>query len=197
VTTNAGPLIVPPDGGTNASDGLKDIKGLVAIPSGWAWLGWVLGGLLLLALAIFLWRRWRKKALQPKLVPALAPHTVAYLKLREALLLLQEPRPFCILVSDTVREYLEKRFQFHAPDRTTEEFLEEMQQSPLLSYDQKEALGRFLTSCDLVKFARYEPTLPELKALHDAALRLVDETAMPQLPPSRPPALATTTLAGS
>ena len=93
------------------------------------------------------------------------------------MLLIHEPRPFCILVSDTVREYLEQRFQFHAPERTTEEFLEEMQASPLLTLEQKEALGHFLTRCDLVKFARFEPAVTELKSLHDAALRLVDETS--------------------
>lgn len=197
MNTNAGGLIVPPDLGTAGTNGLKDIKGLVPIPSGWSWVGWVAGGLLLLALGIFLWRRWRRKALQPKLSPAMAPHTIAYLKLRDALLLIQEPRPFCILVSDTIREYLEKRFRFHAPDRTTEEFLEEMQESSLLSYEQKDALGRFLTSCDLVKFARYELALTELKALHDAALRLVDETAQPEAPASKTTPFPASTRAAS
>jgi len=42
--------------------------------------------------------------------------------------------------------------------------------------DQKESLGEFLKRCDLVKFARYEPGEPELRDLHQSAVRLVEET---------------------
>jgi len=38
-------------------------------------------------------------------------------------------------------------------------------------------LADFLTRCDLVKFARYEPTEEDLLSLLDSALKLVDETA--------------------
>jgi hypothetical protein len=79
-------------------------------------------------------------------------------------------------VSDTVRFYLEERFTFHAPERTTEEFLHELQNTNLLLPDQKESLGEFLKRCDLVKFARYEPREVELRDLHDSAVRLIDET---------------------
>ena len=41
---------------------------------------------------------------------------------------------------------------------------------------QKESLGEFLQQCDLVKFAKYEPGEPEMRELHGAALRLVEET---------------------
>ena len=80
------------------------------------------------------------------------------------------------LVSDTVRWYLEERFDFHAPERTTEEFLYELQGTNLLTPDQKDSLGEFLKRCDLVKFAKYEPGEPELHDLHDSAMRLVEET---------------------
>jgi hypothetical protein len=42
--------------------------------------------------------------------------------------------------------------------------------------EQKESLGDFLASCDLVKFAKYEPGENELHDLHSSALRLVEET---------------------
>jgi hypothetical protein len=80
------------------------------------------------------------------------------------------------MVSDTIRLYLEERFDFRAPERTTEEFLYELQGTNLLTSDQKDSLGGFLQSCDLVKFARYEPGEAELRNLHDSALRLVEET---------------------
>ena len=90
--------------------------------------------------------------------------------------MISEPKPFSILVSGAIREYLEERFDFHAPDRTTEEFLYELQGSPLLTRDQKASLADFLASCDLIKFAKYEPTEMELRGLYQSALRLVNET---------------------
>jgi hypothetical protein len=104
--------------------------------------------------------------------------------LEKALALIAHPKPFCTLVSDTVRTYLEERFDFHAPERTTEEFLHELQGTKLLAAEQKEKLGEFLECCDLVKFAKYEPVENELRGLHGSALRLVEETEpKPELPP--------------
>jgi hypothetical protein len=88
------------------------------------------------------------------------------------------------LVSDTIRWYLEERFDFRAPERTTEEFLYELQATNLLTPDQKTSLGDFLNRCDLVKFAKYEPGEPELRDLHASAVRLVEETE--PLPLSQP-----------
>ena len=79
-------------------------------------------------------------------------------------------------MSDTARQYLEERFEFRAPERTTEEFLHELRRTNLLSADQKNSLSEFLQQCDLVKFAKYEPREPELRELHGSALRLVEET---------------------
>jgi len=116
-------------------------------------------------------------------VPVIPAHVRAKQKLQEALALLGQPREFCILVSDTIRWYLEERFDFHAPERTTEEFLYELRGTELLTRDQKESLGDFLNRCDLVKFAKYEPGEPELRDLHAAALRLIEETEPQQPPP--------------
>ena len=80
------------------------------------------------------------------------------------------------MVSDTIRFYLEERFDFRAPERTTEEFLRELGGTDLLAPEQKESLGKFLESCDLVKFAKYEPRENELRELHGSAVKLVEET---------------------
>jgi hypothetical protein len=159
--------------GTN---GLRDIKPPVEIPSGWAWVGWGLAALAVAALSFWAWRYWQRRRAQVPPVPVIPPHILAKQKLREALALIGQPREFCILVSDTIRWYLEGRFDFHAPERTTEEFLYELQGTNLLTPDQKDSLGEFLRRCDLVKFARYEPGQPELHDLHDSAMRLVEET---------------------
>jgi hypothetical protein len=164
---------LPAQAGTND---IRALKPPVEIPNFWIWV-WVGIGVLVVAAAIFaIWWSSRKKVAMPPIVPIIPPHEEARKKLQEALAMLDQPKPFCVLVSDTVRVYLEKRFDFRAPDRTTEEFLYELKATDRLLPDQKESLGEFLSVCDMVKFAKYEPGKPELQALHNSASRLIDET---------------------
>jgi len=153
-----------------------NLKPLIAIPNGWLWFIWIVSALMVCAAAWLLWRYWRKKAATPLPIPLIPPHVRARRALDAALALISEPKPFSIAVSGAIRAYLEERFDFHAPERTTEEFLFELQGSDLLTTEQKLSLGDFLASCDLIKFAKYEPTEMELRGLHAAALRLVNET---------------------
>ena len=155
---------------------IHDIKPPMEISEGLAWLWWTLGALLVLFLLWLVWRHFQQHDKPVNLPPPIPAHVRARQKLAEALALLSQPKPFCILVSDTVRFYLEERFNFRAPERTTEEFLRELQNTNLLGGEQKESLGRFLESCDLVKFAKYEPGESELVDLHHSALKLVEET---------------------
>ncbi len=195
--TNSPAVIVPAlpsatnAAGTNALAGdIRDIKAPAEIPSGWLWLGCLLGALAVAAVSCFVWRYWRKHRARPQALEAIVPpHERARRKLQEALKLIYDPRPFCIAVSDTLRTYLEEAFSMRAPERTTEEFLEELQSSALLSLSQKQSLADFLMRCDLVKFARDEPTVEHLQELCESALRLVDETSYFQpraeaIPPS-------------
>ena len=165
-----------PDIHTNAAATLRDIKPPVHIPTGWEWMVWILGGLAVVALLYGAWLWWRRRRAAVPPVPVIPPHVRARQRLEEALALLSRPREFCIVVSDTIRWYLEERFDFRAPERTTEEFLHELQGTDLLTQEQKRSLGEFLEKCDLVKFAKYEPAEPELRDLHGSALRLVEET---------------------
>ncbi|MEY2427306.1 MAG: Ca-activated chloride channel [Verrucomicrobiota bacterium] len=160
----------------NATNGLRDIKPPVVIPTGWALVFWIAGIVAFAALMAWLWRYWQKRRAQIPQVPVIPPHVRAKQRLAEALSLIGQPREFCILVSDIIRHYLEERFEFHAPDRTTEEFLHELRSTDRLTVTQKESLGGFLQSCDLVKFARYEPGESELRDLHGSAVSLVEET---------------------
>jgi hypothetical protein len=160
----------------SAANDIRDIKPPIEITSGWAWLWWALAILALIAAAVLIWRWWQKRKAIVPVVPPIPAHIRAKQKLAEALALISQPKPFVTAVSDTARFYLEERFQFHAPERTTEEFLRELAGTKLLLPEQKESLGNFLESCDLVKFAKYEPGEYELRELHGSAVRLVEET---------------------
>lgn len=155
---------------------IRDIKPPIEIPNDWAWLWWVLAALIALAVILFFLLRWKKGRSRIVLPPPVPPHVRARQRLQEALALIAQPKPFVVAVSDAARAYLEDRFKFRAPERTTEEFLRELGNTDRLLPDQKESLGNFLASCDLVKFAKYEPGEEELRGLHHSAVRLVDET---------------------
>ena len=161
---------------TSVVNDIRDIKPPIEIPTGWEWLWWVViaAAVAIAALLLWLWLRNRKLNIVPP--PPIPAHIRAKQKLEQALSLITQPKPFVTAVSDTVRNYLEERFNFHAPERTTEEFLRELAGTKLLLPDQKESLGNFLESCDLVKFAKYEPGETELRGLHGSAVRLVEET---------------------
>ena len=155
---------------------IRDIKPLIEIPTGWEWLWWTLAALVIVVIAVIVWRWWQKRRSQVVFVPPVPAHVRAKQKLDEALALIAQPKPFVVAVSDTARAYLEERFNFRAPERTTEEFLRELSDTDLLAAEQKESLGNFLENCDLVKFAKYEPQETELLGLHSSAVKLVEET---------------------
>lgn len=173
---------------------IRGIKPPVDIPDPWLLLWVLLSGLaaaILVLVIVGLFRRKKAREIEAVVVP---PHVRAKQRLAEALRLIGDPNQFCTEVSLTLRLYLEERFTLRAPERTTEEFLVELQNSKHLTLDQKLSLGDFLQSCDLVKFARHEPTESNLRQLHDSALRLVDETqfepintVQPAAPVDNPP----------
>ena len=203
--TNSSTVIIPaPSPATNAAAtnalaaDIRDVKAPVEIPGGWFWLGCVVGALAAALLSYFAWRYWRNhRAQAPAPALVIPPHERARRKLQEALDLIDQPRLFCTLVSDALRLYLEEAFSLRAPERTTEEFLDELQSSALLSFSQKQLLGDFLMRCDLVKFAKHEPPVDQLQELYQSALKLIDETSVflqkqtslsQPAPPTRPDA---------
>jgi hypothetical protein len=161
---------------TAVANDIRDIKPPIEIPSGLEWLWWTLGIAAAVTLLLLAWRYWHRRLTNISATPPVPAHIRAKQMLERALAFLVEPKQFCTLVSGTIRVYLEERFNFHAPERTTEEFLRELQATNLLSAEQKEKLGKFLASCDLVKFAKYEPGENELRELHHSAVQLVEET---------------------
>ena len=178
MATNSGILIPPPAPAQTVAttNDIRPIKPPVAVPDPWTWVFWIAGVLLALGLLVAILLLLLKRQKQRTFVPPLPPHARARIKLEAALLLIHEPRAFAIAVSDAVRVYLEERFQLRAPERTTEEFLRDLQKTSALTAPQKESLSAFLDQCDLMKFARFEPTEAALRELHESALRLVHET---------------------
>jgi hypothetical protein len=166
---------------TSPQDNLEDIRPPLFFLHSWFWLWIALGILGAIALLVLTWFWLRPhRLLSPK-----SAYELALEKLEKALALLREdnPMPYAIFVSETIRSYLGQRFQAPSTLRTTEEFLRQMEAdraTPLAEH--RDLLRDFLQSCDLVKFARYQPTLTELELVQQRATTFV--TATKPLPPS-------------
>lgn len=79
-------------------------------------------------------------------------------------------------LSAILRYYIEARFDLHAPERTTEEFLKEMADAKVFDERQEAFLTSFLKHCDYVKFARLEPTRSEMDERFEQVYQFVNET---------------------
>ena len=166
---------------SSPDSGLTDIRPPIFYLHSWFWLWIALAIVGAIALLILLWSLFRpNRQLTPK-----SAYQLALEKLEKARALLREddPMPYAIFVSETIRSYLGQRFQTPSTRRTTEEFLRQMEadlNTPLAEHS--DLLRTFLQSCDLVKFARYQPTLPELEQVQGRAVSFVAATK--PLPPS-------------
>jgi hypothetical protein len=61
---------------------------------------------------------------------------------------------FFVRLTDILRLYIENRFSLQATESTSEEFIQEIRRDTILSEKQQVALENFLSTADLVKFAR-------------------------------------------
>lgn len=139
-----------------------------------------LGAAALLLLAAALWLRRRRRLGQPAAAPQPLAHERAYrdleLLLAEALPRRGLMKPYYVRLSEILRGYIEERFGLRAPEQTTPEFLHALGTSPVLSCEQKRLLQEVLEHCDLVKFAKHQPSLAEADAACAAVKRFIDET---------------------
>ena len=75
-----------------------------------------------------------------------------------------------------MRGYIERRFDVSAPEMTTEEFLAAAACDSRFGSGTTDELKRFLTACDLVKYACHLPATVEADAALNAAADFVEHT---------------------
>ncbi len=159
---------------------IADIENVVDMPSQssylFLWAGLAAAASVVIGLWIYLRREKIKKAVRI-FKPA---HEIAYERLRvlvaEDLIKAGKLKEFYERISNILRHYIEDRFDLHAPERTTEEFLAEIQFSQVLASDDKESIGNFLKHCDLVKFAKYNPTTEQIQKTFDLVKEFIEKT---------------------
>src|SRR5215469_1143360 len=88
--------------------------------------------------------------------------------------------PFCLAVSDVVREFIEEVLPVRAMHRTTNEFLHDVSLSDLQLAPHRETLANFLQHCDLAKFARWSLSIPQMEAMLSSAKDFVIDLGKPK-----------------
>ena len=164
---------------------LKDNAGPLPVRQRDYLLVYIAGGLVAAGLgailALLIRRRLRaRKPAAPKAPPRPA-HEVAMEKLDRLGGLLAEGgdlRPFYFELSEAIREYLGGRFGFDSLEMTTEELVATMRRVTLASA--RGVVGAeiegWLSSCDLVKFAKVSPSTEQARGALETAIRMVAST---------------------
>lgn len=172
----------------NQTNIIEDLT-LMPLPAWWQ-NPWLLGALLVAAIVLgyLAYRFWP----QPKPAPAAPPAPKGPPPDATALERLRVLREriaslghyaLSIEVSDILRDYLGDRFPSPAKFQTTREFLTSMARDASGHTGLPEAkLRGFLSTCDLLKFAKGHASLQEQAALIDTAEEIVRNTAQARNP---------------
>jgi hypothetical protein len=163
---------------------IEDIEDVVEMPAPASyWWAWATGVVVIVGAAggLLYWLRRRHVELVRIFKPA---HEIAYDRLRalvnEDLISAGRIEEFYERISSILRHYIEHRFDLRAPERTTEEFLIELQWTEALTESDKKDLGEFLCHCDLVKFARHSPTSEQIQRTFDLVKAFIEKTKSDQ-----------------
>jgi len=163
---------------------LRDIKPQASLPLPAMW-PWVVGGLLVALLVAliagwFIHRWWlHRKAVLANAPDNRLPYEVALDELTqiEGLNLPSQQRykEHYTLVSDVLRQYVDKAFQIPTLDRTTGEIRRSLR-LVAIKLESQQQLTEMLNEADLVKFAKVQPEPVMAQDYIEEARRFVDET---------------------
>lgn len=162
---------------------IHDIRGPIEILTLWQqiipYILVALGVILVSALIYFFIRKRKSKSsnvLEETI--QLSPYETALKELEEArkLMLPGEDKALAIALSMTIRNYLEEEYHLPAPEKTTEEFLNDMKGTVHFGGYTLELLENFLKMCDLAKFAKKKLSAVEQEAIYKSAHEFVQST---------------------
>lgn len=169
---------------------IKDVKEPLSLPISWKQIAIYVGiGLLIVlilaAILIFVIIRKKpedfKNMVQRKPLP---PHEIAYAKLQtlkeRKLWQAGMVKEYHSDISEIIREYLEKRYDFNALEQVSDEIITEMRDR--IDEEVLKKLGKILELSDLAKFAKLQPLPDENELSMNYAVQLVDATKPVQLP---------------
>jgi hypothetical protein len=176
--------------GQDDSHDIRDIKDPLAIPRNWLPLVlWLTAFATLGIIGFWLYRLYKKERspydgiVQEE--PARPPYEIALERLDQlaasGMAERGEIKPYYVAVSDIMREYVEGRYGVAALEMSTHEVVEALRGIGV-EVEIRIAVERFLSDCDLVKFAKWRPGLAACREMIGRARHLVAETRMAGIP---------------
>lgn len=159
-----------------AAEELRDVKPPVGEEVAllrWGLIALIVAGILILMFVLLRWLR-RPRSKEGVVI---SPWDKALKELeflqRENLPQRKEAGLFYSRLSGIIRRYIEERFAIRAPEMTTDEFLQAIQDRDVFDQEQKNLLKQFLTGSDMAKFARYAASEIEMQQHYDLAVNFV------------------------
>ncbi|MCC7331903.1 MAG: hypothetical protein IT232_04765 [Flavobacteriales bacterium] len=149
------------------------------IKENWWWLVaiLVLGVLIYIAVRYFKNRKLVK--VPEKLAPEIPYHIIALQKLEqlksEQLWQNGKTKQYHSIISEVIREYLERRYQINALEETTHEIMHRLRLQTIPA-EQMNKLNQLLTLADLVKFAKEQPLPHENEQSLTHAISFIETT---------------------
>ena len=160
-----------------SAEDIRDIRGPKALPGSWV-LPAVLASAIVVALCAYpVWRR-RQRGARPRDL-TISEQALERLEKTRPLMRPATAREFGIAASEVIRDYIEKRFDVIATQRTTEEFLQALLNSNEALARHRALLAEFLQQCDFVKFAGASLAVADMESLFRSARGFVLETGEP------------------
>ncbi len=159
---------------------IHDILPPVDLPKSWTI--WIVSGtiaivLLVAGIIVFIGIRKYKQSKMGMLEQVIPAHELAFSELEqliaENLIEKGDVKLFYHRISDILRRYIENRFGIHAPEQTTEEFLAGLENRKRFPDEYCLLLNKFLTHCDLVKFARHQPDDTDIRNTFDSCREFI------------------------
>ncbi len=176
----------------DTSKEIKDIKPVLSVSLTVAEISLILGTAVALAwlgYSIYIYRK-RKKERKP-VEKYVAPPKPAHVLALEELAQLKEKRlwqqalikPYYSEVTEILRRYFENRYAFMALEKTTDETLDDLRRFAG-AHSVLDETAKILRRADLVKFAKYEPAIPEHEEMMTVAFDIIEKTKLRESTPS-------------
>lgn len=173
----------------DTSKGIEDIKPIYDVNypfserskdwlrDNWYWLAAIAA----LILTFFIWRYYQKrKPEEEEVLEEVIPAHILALDVLEKLLKEEkwkspEKKLYYSELTDTVRTYLENRFEIHAMEQTTREIITHLKHASI-SEEDKTYLRQILREADMVKFAKFKPSDDEAYTYLNKSIDFVKRT---------------------
>ena len=163
---------------------IKDVKPQRTVPISAEEIALYVGIVLALAgigygIYYYIQQKKKKAGLIVEVKPTIPPHVLALIQLEEleAKRLWQsgEIKAFYTEATEIVRRYFELRYNFIALEMTTGEVMEQLEKFRL-EKSNFSSINQFLSSADLVKFAKYQPIASENEQVLGHARMIIEQT---------------------